>query len=79
MSNDNKTRIVIVGGGTGGLAIAAALRQLPSRDSLDITVVEPSDYHYYQAQWTMVGGGLFPREVTRRRMADLMPPGVNWI
>ncbi len=79
MSDDNKTRIVIVGGGTGGLAIAAALRQLPSRDSLDITVVEPSDYHYYQAQWTMVGGGMFPREVTRRRMADLMPPGVNWI
>lgn len=74
-----KTRVVIVGGGTGGMAVAAALHQLPNRDRLDVTIVEPSDYHYYQPQWTMVGGGLFPREVTRRAMADLIPPGVNWI
>lgn len=75
----SKKRVVIVGGGTGGMAVAAALHQVPNRDTLDITIVEPSDYHYYQPQWTMVGGGLFPREVTRRPMADLIPPGVNWI
>jgi sulfide:quinone oxidoreductase len=74
-----KTRIVIVGAGTGGLATLSALKQLPDHPQFDLTVVEPSDYHYYQAQWTMVGGGLFPREVTRRRTVDLIPEGVNWV
>ncbi len=72
-------RIVVVGAGTGGLATLSALRQLPERHNFDITVIEPSDYHYYQPQWTMVGAGLFPREVTRRRTVDLIPEGVNWV
>ncbi len=79
MSTTNKIRIAIVGGGTGGMAVIAALNQLPGRERLDVTLIEPADYHYYQPQWTMVGAGLFPREVTRRRMADLIPDGVNWI
>ena len=73
MTTTNKTRIIVVGGGTGGMAVIAALNQWPGRDRIDITLLEPSDYHYYQPQWTMVGGGLFPREVTRRPMADLIP------
>ena len=76
---NNKTRIVVVGGGTGGMAAVAALDQLPGRDKFDITLIEPSEYHYYQPQWTMVGAGLFPREVTRRPMATLVPAAINWI
>ncbi len=79
MTNPDRTRIVIVGGGTGGMAVTAALKRLTGRDRLDLTLIEPADYHYYQPQWTMVGGGLFPREVTRRRIADLLPGGVHWI
>ena len=75
----NKTRIVVVGGGTGGMAAVSALEQLPGRDKFDITLIEPSEYHYYQPQWTMVGAGLFPREVTRRPMATLVPAAINWI
>ena len=76
---NNKTRIVVVGGGTGGMAAVSALDQLPGRDKFDITLIEPSEYHYYQPQWTMVGAGLFPREVTRRPMATLVPAAINWI
>ena len=75
----DKTRIVVIGGGTGGMATVSALNQLPGRDKLDITLLEPAEYHYYQPQWTMVGAGLFPREVTRRPMAELVPGGINWI
>jgi sulfide:quinone oxidoreductase len=57
----------------------AALHQVPQSSAFELTVIEPSDHHYYQPQWTMVGGGLFPREVTRRRTVELLPPGVNWI
>ena len=76
---NTKTRIVVVGGGTGGMAAVSALDQLPGRDKFDITLLEPSEYHYYQPQWTMVGAGLFPREVTRRPMATLVPAAINWI
>ncbi len=42
----SKTRIVVVGGGTAGLTVSA---QLLSRDpELDVTIIEPSDKHYYQ-------------------------------
>ena len=75
----HKTRIVVVGGGTGGMATVSALNQLPGRDKLDITLLEPAEYHYYQPQWTMVGAGLYPREVTRRPLAELVPSGINWI
>ncbi|MEQ8231069.1 MAG: FAD/NAD(P)-binding oxidoreductase [Gammaproteobacteria bacterium] len=79
MSAGGKQRIVVVGGGTGGMSVVSALNQWPGRENLAITLVEPSDYHYYQPQWTLVGGGLFPREVTRRPMSDLVPPAVDWI
>lgn len=75
----NKTRIVVVGGGTGGMAVVSALNQLPSREHFEITLLEPAEHHYYQPQWTMVGAGLFPREVTRRPMASLVPSAINWI
>ena len=78
MQND-KTRIVVVGGGTGGMAVVSALDQLPGRERFEITLVEPAEYHYYQPQWTMVGAGLYPREVTRRPMAALVPSTINWI
>ena len=79
MTAEEKSRIVIVGGGTGGMAVVSALCQWPGRENLDIVLVEPSEYHYYQPQWTMVGGGLFPREVTRRPMAELVPSDVTWM
>lgn len=79
MNDNSTTRIVIVGGGTGGLSTAAALRQHAEGRRFEVTVIEPSDYHYYQPLWTLVGGGLFPREASRRRMAEVLPAGVNWI
>ena len=69
--------VVIVGGGAGGLAAAASL--LKRRANLDIAVIEPKDVHYYQPGWTLVGGGVFSREQTKRRMADVMPSAVKWI
>jgi len=70
-------RIVIVGGGAAGLAAAASL--LKRRRSLDITVVEPREEHYYQPGWTMVGAGVFNFAQTVRSEQSLMPKGVTWV
>ncbi|MFO7563319.1 MAG: FAD/NAD(P)-binding oxidoreductase [Enhygromyxa sp.] len=69
--------IVIVGGGTAGITVAARL--LNADPELDVAIVEPSATHYYQPLWTLVGGGQFPREVTARPQADYIPPGATWI
>jgi sulfide:quinone oxidoreductase len=71
------TRVVIVGGGAGGITVAARLAN--SGESLKIQIVEPSDKHYYQPLWTLVGAGVFPREESERNEADFIPPGVEWI
>lgn len=71
------TRVVIVGGGAGGISVAARLAN--SGESLKIQIVEPSDKHYYQPLWTLVGAGVFPREESERNEADFIPPGVEWI
>ncbi|MCB8839913.1 bifunctional protein tyrosine phosphatase family protein/NAD(P)/FAD-dependent oxidoreductase [Aurantimonas sp. VKM B-3413] len=69
--------IVIVGGGAGGIAAAASLRA--RANDLDIAIIDPADIHYYQPGWTLVGGGVFKPEDTRRDMASLIPDGVKWI
>lgn len=72
-----KHTVVIVGGGAGGLSVASAL--LNRRASLDIAVIEPSEYHYYQPAWTLVGGGAYDVRDTRRPQSDVMPRQVKWI
>ncbi len=69
--------VVIVGGGAAGIATAASL--LKRRSGFDIAIIEPADTHAYQPGWTMVGGGIFKPEVTRRSMASVMPKAVTWI
>ncbi|WCT75747.1 bifunctional protein tyrosine phosphatase family protein/NAD(P)/FAD-dependent oxidoreductase (plasmid) [Sphingomonas naphthae] len=75
--SDGRADVVIVGGGSAGLATAASLLE---RDrALDIIVIEPRDQHFYQPGWTMVGGGVFDVADTYRPEAKVMPTGVRWI
>ena len=74
---DIAKQILIVGGGAGGIATATSL--LKRDRSLDITIIEPSDDHYYQPGWTMVGAGIFSKEDTRRDTLSVWPSGVTRI
>lgn len=68
--------VLIVGGGSAGIATAASL--LKRRAGLDILIIDPSDRHAYQPGWTIVGGGIFKPQDTVRPMSDIMPDGVRW-
>ncbi|GAA0272296.1 FAD/NAD(P)-binding oxidoreductase [Alteraurantiacibacter aestuarii] len=72
-----KHQIVVVGGGSAGIAVAASM--LRRRPSLDIAIVDAATEHFYQPGWTMVGGGIFEAPVTRRTMASVIPKGTTWI
>jgi sulfide:quinone oxidoreductase len=68
--------VLIVGGGTAGITVAARLRRAGVSD---IGLIEPLEQHYYQPLWTLVGGGLTPIGETVRPEASVMPRGVDWI
>jgi sulfide:quinone oxidoreductase len=70
-------QIVIVGGGTAGISVAAGL--MAQNRKLDIAVIDPSDQHYYQPAWTLVGGGVFRPEDTAKPERECIPTGVKWI
>jgi len=69
-------RIVIVGGGCAGISVAARLKRAGESD---IAIIEPSDVHYYQPLWTLVGGGRAKIQSTARPELTLIPQGVHWI
>lgn len=72
-----KFQVLIVGGGTAGITVAARLMQ--SDNPPTVAIVEPSDKHYYQPIWTLVGAGVFPKEISERNEGDYIPDGVTWI
>jgi sulfide:quinone oxidoreductase len=70
-------QIIIIGGGTAGIMVASQLLKKDSK--LDIAIIEPSDKHFYQPAWTLVGAGTYDMAKTERPMSSVMPSGVHWI
>ena len=76
MSTTAKHQVLIVGGGTAGITVAARLLR---KGYTDVAVIEPSDKHYYQPRWTLVGGGQAKAASTERAEASVMPRNATWI
>jgi len=70
-------QVLIVGGGTAGITVAARLRR--RNKHVTLAVVEPSIKHYYQPLWTLVGAGVFPKEQSERAESAFIPPDTAWI
>lgn len=69
--------ILIIGGGTAGITTAARIKNKGYFKK--IAIIEPSDSHYYQPLWTLVGNGIVDKKITSRPMASVIPSGVTWI
>jgi flavin-dependent dehydrogenase len=73
----NHYQILIIGGGNAGLSVASQL--LHKRSTLKIAIVDPSEKHYYQPAWTLVGAGVFDINKTVRNEKDFIPKNTTWI
>ena len=66
-------QVLIIGGGTAGIMVASQM--MKKNKNVKIAIVEPSDKHYYQPAWTLVGAGAFDYKKTIRPQADYIPKG----
>lgn len=73
----SRFNVVIVGGGSAGIATAASM--LKRNRTISLAIIDPADDHYYQPGWTMVGGGAFSAEFTHRKEKNLIPARAQWI
>jgi sulfide:quinone oxidoreductase len=70
-------QILIIGGGNAGLSVASQL--LIKDKTLQIGIIDPSEKHYYQPAWTLVGAGAFDIAKTEKKEADYIPQNTTWI
>jgi sulfide:quinone oxidoreductase len=72
------SNVVIIGGGTAGITVAAILKRSPGSGNLHITIVDPAETHCYQPALTLVGAGVTRIDSLFRPEATLIPAGVEW-
>ena len=71
-----KHQIIVIGAGTGGLTVANGL--LRKDKTLDIAIIDPSEKHYYQPAWTLVGAGAYDMKKTVRNNSEFIPKNITW-
>jgi sulfide:quinone oxidoreductase len=75
-SQTTHNKIVIIGGGTAGIITASLLQRAGQKG---IAIIEPSEQHFYQPIWTLVGAGSVQKETSARKEARYIPKGVRWV
>uniref|UniRef100_A0AC35U9Y7 Pyr_redox_2 domain-containing protein n=1 Tax=Rhabditophanes sp. KR3021 TaxID=114890 RepID=A0AC35U9Y7_9BILA len=70
-------KVLILGGGAGGCAIASHLVKTIPKSAL--AIIEPSQTHYYQPGFTLIGSGLFPLDKFKRDQSSIIPKNTTWI
>ncbi len=75
-----RTKIVVVGGGPAGIAVISGLRQWSSWDKVQITLLEPSDFHFYQSAWINSAFTMNKETPSTRHIGELFSPDdINWV
>nr|XP_033776760.1 sulfide:quinone oxidoreductase, mitochondrial isoform X1 [Geotrypetes seraphini]XP_033776762.1 sulfide:quinone oxidoreductase, mitochondrial isoform X1 [Geotrypetes seraphini]XP_033776763.1 sulfide:quinone oxidoreductase, mitochondrial isoform X1 [Geotrypetes seraphini] len=69
--------VVVVGGGSAGITMGARMKRKVGAEN--VVIVEPSEKHYYQPLWTLVGAGAKRLPTSVRSTASVIPSGVKWI
>ncbi len=72
-----KGRIVIIGGGAAGISMASRLKRAIKNP--DITIIDPSDRHFYQPGFTLISSGVYKADEVWKPQADCMPSDVKWV
>lgn len=70
-------KVLVVGGGSGGCSTAAKFASKLGKN--EVIIVEPSDRHYYQPMFTLIGGGIKDLSQSYRLMSSVLPKNALWL
>ncbi|XP_067091563.1 sulfide:quinone oxidoreductase, mitochondrial isoform X1 [Osmerus mordax] len=70
-------KMLVLGGGSAGITMGARMKR--KFGAKNVAIVEPSEMHYYQPIWTLVGAGAKTLDSSGRTTASVMPSGVKWV
>lgn len=76
-SSDVSGKVVIVGGGAGG--IMATVRLKKALPNADITIIAPNEIHLYQPGQVFMAAGLMNEADIQKNNSDFIPDDVTWI
>jgi sulfide:quinone oxidoreductase len=71
-------RVVVIGGGTAGLAIVHQLLRSGKFSQDELAIIDPAVWHHYQPGWTLVGAGLKTKEELRKRLEGMIDPKLKF-
>ncbi|XP_013112167.2 sulfide:quinone oxidoreductase, mitochondrial [Stomoxys calcitrans] len=77
LSSKKECKVLIVGGGSGGCALAAKLSSKLGKNK--VILVDPADKHYYQPMFTLVGGGMKSVAQSCKPMSQVLPKNIEWL
>ena len=72
-------RLIILGGGAGGISTASSILSKKKDLKNEVLIIEPSDYHFFQPGWPLVGSGEMKPESTKKPTEKVMPKGARWM
>ena len=67
----------MLAGGAAGVSVANNMRR--KNATIDIALIEPSEKHYYQPGFTIIGGGAYTLKRATKNEKDLIHSSVHWI
>ncbi|KAK9883996.1 hypothetical protein WA026_004931 [Henosepilachna vigintioctopunctata] len=70
-------RVLVIGGGAGGCAVAAKLTKVLKKN--EVIILDPSEKHFYQPLFTLIGGGIYGLEKSFKFQKDVLPEDAKWI
>uniref|UniRef100_A0A8C8U032 Sulfide quinone oxidoreductase n=1 Tax=Peromyscus maniculatus bairdii TaxID=230844 RepID=A0A8C8U032_PERMB len=73
----NHYEVLVLGGGSGGITMATRMKRKVGAEN--VAIVEPSERHFYQPIWTLVGAGAKQLSLSGRPTVSVIPSGVEWI
>ncbi|XP_070093244.1 sulfide:quinone oxidoreductase, mitochondrial isoform X2 [Equus caballus] len=73
----NYYEVLVLGGGSGGISMAARMKRRVGADN--VAIIEPSERHFYQPIWTLVGAGAKQLSSSFHPTVSVIPSGVEWI
>jgi len=77
VKSEKEAKILVVGGGAGGIMALARLHSaLPNAD---ITIIAPNEIHLYQPGQVFMAAGLYTLDDISKENKDFIPDDVHWI